>query len=43
VVTFKPGKEMEHRVKMMEEDDRFSESGFMPHAKDELDAASEKE
>ncbi len=43
VVTFKPGKEMEHRVKMMEEEDRFSESGFMPHAKDQLDAASEKE
>ena len=39
VVTFKPGKEMEHRVKLLEESSRFKESGFMPHAKEELDAA----
>lgn len=39
VVTFKPGKEMEHRVKLLEQENRFSESGFMPNAKQELDAA----
>ena len=39
VVTFKPGKEMEHRVKLLEEESRFQESGFMPHAREELDAA----
>ena len=39
VVTFKPGKEMEERVNSIGEDTRFSESGFMPHAKAELDAA----
>lgn len=43
VVTFKPGKEMEHRVKLMEQETRFSESGFMPHAKEELDATNEKD
>lgn len=43
VVTFKPGKEMEHRVKLLEEESRFQESGFMPHAKQELDAAKERE
>ena len=42
VVTFKPGKEMEHRVKMLEQETRFTESGFMPHAKQKLDAAKEK-
>lgn len=41
VVTFKPGKEMEHRVKMLEEESRFQESGFMPFAKQELDAAKD--
>ncbi len=40
VVTFKPGKQMEDRVNRMGEDNRFSESGFMPHAKEELDAAN---
>ncbi len=38
VVTFKPGKEMEARVNKSGEDERFSESGFMPHRKQELDA-----
>lgn len=42
VVTFKPGKEMEYRVKQLEEESRFKESGFMPHAKEELDAAKER-
>ena len=42
VVTFKPGKEMEHRVKLLEEESRFQESGFMPHAKEELDAARDR-
>jgi nucleoid DNA-binding protein len=42
VVTFKPGKEMEERVNRIGEDTRFSESGFMPHAKAELDAAKEQ-
>ena len=42
VVTFKPGKEMEHRVKLLEQGNRFSESGFMPHVKSELDAAKEQ-
>ena len=41
VVTFKPGKEMEERVNQPESDTRFSESGFMPHIKKELDAAKE--
>jgi len=39
VVTFKPGKEMEERVNQKEK--RFSESGFMPHVKKELDAAKQ--
>ena len=43
VVTFKPGKEMEHRVKLLEEENRFSESGFMPHVKESLDAQEEQE
>ena len=43
VVTFKPGKEMEHRVKLLEEESRFQESGFMPHVKEELDAAQDRE
>ena len=42
VVTFKPGKEMEHRVKLLETESRFQESGFMPHAKDEMDAAKDR-
>ncbi|MGB2501441.1 MAG: HU family DNA-binding protein [Mariniblastus sp.] len=43
VVTFKPGKEMEQRVKTLEEDNRFKESGFMPDAKAQLDALVERE
>lgn len=43
VVTFKPGKEMEQRVKTLEEDNRFKESGFMPGAKAQLDALVERE
>jgi integration host factor subunit beta len=38
VVTFKPGKEMEQRVKILDEGNRFSESGFMPNAKQELES-----
>ena len=38
VVTFKPGKEMEARVNQLDQETRFSESGFMPHRKQELDA-----
>ena len=43
VVTFKPGKEMEHRVKLLEEGNRFSESGFMPHAKQESELGHNRE
>lgn len=43
VVTFKPGKEMEQRVKTIEEDNRFKESGFMPEAKAELDSLIERQ
>ncbi|MDA7905266.1 integration host factor subunit beta [bacterium] len=43
VVTFKPGKEMEQRVKTIEEDNRFKESGFMPDAKAELDSLVERQ
>lgn len=43
VVTFKPGKEMEQRVKTIEEDNRFKESGFMPDAKAELDSLIERQ
>ena len=43
VVTFKPGKEMEQRVKTIEEDNRFKESGFMPEAKAELDSLVERQ
>ncbi len=43
VVTFKPGKEMEQRVKTLEEDNRFKESGFMPDAKAQLDSLVERE
>lgn len=35
VVTFKPGKEMEAKVNELDKDNRFSESGFMPHLKEE--------
>ena len=43
VVTFKPGKEMEQRVKTIDEDNRFKESGFMPDAKAELDSLIERQ
>ena len=43
VVTFKPGKDMEQKVNTIEKENRFSESGFMPHAKKELDAAKARE
>lgn len=43
VVTFKPGKEMEQRVKTIEDDNRFKESGFMPDAKAELDSLIERQ
>jgi len=43
VVTFKPGKEMEHRVKTIEEDNRFKESGFMPDAKEETESLVERQ
>jgi nucleoid DNA-binding protein len=43
VVTFKPGKEMEHRVKTLEQESRFSESGFMPYAKDQLDGTNKRD
>lgn len=43
VVTFKPGKEMEERIANLDKDTRFSESGFMPHMKDELDAAQKRD
>lgn len=43
VVTFKPGKEMEHRVKTIEEDHRFKESGFMPDAKEETESLVERQ
>ena len=43
VVTFKPGKEMEQRVKTIEEDNRFKESGFMPDAKAEIDSLVERQ
>ncbi|MFT5302904.1 MAG: integration host factor subunit beta [Mariniblastus sp.] len=43
VVTFKPGKEMEERITNLDKDTRFSESGFMPHMKDELDAAQKRD
>ena len=42
-VSFKPGKEMEQRVKTIEEDNRFKESGFMPDAKAELDSLVERQ
>lgn len=38
VVTFKPGKEMEAKVNEFGKDTRFSESGFMPHKKEEQEA-----
>ena len=43
VVTFKPGKEMEHRVKLLEQGNRFSESGFMPNAREQLDVTDQKD
>ncbi|MDA7918746.1 MAG: integration host factor subunit beta [Mariniblastus sp.] len=43
VVTFKPGKEMEQRVKTIEEDNRFKESGFMPDARAQLDSLVEQQ
>ena len=43
VVTFKPGKEMERRVKLHDQENRFSESGFMPHAKQQLDAQKNRD
>lgn len=43
VVTFKPGKEMENRVNMPIKDNRFKESGFMPHFDKSRKEASEKE
>lgn len=43
VVTFKPGKEMEHRVNTPSNETRFSESGFMPHINKSRKEASEKE
>lgn len=42
VVTFKPGKEMENRVNMGEQENRFSESGFMPHINNARKEAAEK-
>lgn len=42
VVTFKPGKEMENRVNAREKENRFSESGFMPHMNTALKEAEEK-
>lgn len=43
VVTFKPGKNMEERVNTTGKENRFSESGFMPHAKKEIDEALARE
>ena len=43
VVTFKPGKEMEQRVKTIEEDNRFKESGFMPDERAQLDSLVERQ
>ena len=43
VVTFKPGKEMENRVNLPKSDNRFSESGFMPHINKSQKESSEKE
>ena len=43
VVTFKPGKEMEHGVKLLEQGNRFSESGFMPNAREQLDVTDQKD
>ena len=43
VVTFKPGKNMEERVNTTGKENRFSESGFMPHAKKEMDEALARE
>ncbi|MFK7769756.1 MAG: HU family DNA-binding protein [Mariniblastus sp.] len=43
VVTFKPGKDMEERVNSVGKEDRFSESGFMPHAKQQLEEAKARE
>jgi integration host factor subunit beta len=43
VVTFKPGKEMEYRVKLLEKESRFEESGFMPHVREEQDAAKDRD
>lgn len=42
VVTFKPGKEMDQKVKLLEKENRFSESGFMPNAKRDLDEQSKR-
>ena len=42
VVTFKPGKEMENRVNMPQNENRFSESGFMPHIGKSQKEASER-
>lgn len=38
VVTFKPGKEMEERVSRLDEETRFSESGFMPNVHKESES-----
>jgi len=38
VVTFKPGKEMEERVSQLDQETRFSESGFMPNARKESES-----
>ena len=45
VVAFKPSKEMERRVAASGKDNRFKESGFMPHAHQEIEkqASSESE
>lgn len=43
VVTFKPGKEMEARVNELGKDTRFSESGFMPHKREEKEAQAKSE
>ena len=43
VVTFKPGKNMEEQVNTTGKENRFSESGFMPHAKKEIDEALARE
>ena len=41
VVVFKPGKVMDSRVNMSDDEKRFSESGFMPDARRQLDSQSD--